>query len=42
MKKASRRANSSMLVEEEKLDSEQIYSLIDKPYYIDKAKYKTE
>jgi hypothetical protein len=42
MKKASRRTNSSMLVEEEKLDSEQIYSLIDKPYYIDKAKYKTE
>lgn len=29
-----------MLIEEEKLDSEQIYSLIDKPYYIDKAKYK--
>jgi hypothetical protein len=42
MKKASRRANSSMLVEEEELNSEQIYSLIDKPYYIDKAKYKTE
>jgi hypothetical protein len=42
MKKSSRRSNSSMLVEEEKLDSEQIYSLIDKPYYIDKAKYKTE
>jgi hypothetical protein len=40
MKRASRRANSSMLIEEEKLDSEQIYSLIDKPYYIDKAKYK--
>ena len=42
MKKASRRSNSSMLVEEEELNSEQIYSLIDKPYYIDKAKYKTE
>jgi hypothetical protein len=41
MKKASGRANSSMLVEEE-LDSEQIHSLIDKPYYVDKAKYKTE
>jgi hypothetical protein len=42
MKRVSSRANSSLLVEEEKLDSEQIYSLIDKPYYIDKAKYKTE
>lgn len=38
MKKASRRANLSMLVEEEKLDSEQIYYLIDKPYYVDKGK----
>ena len=42
MKKASRRANLSMLVEEEKLDSEQIYSLIDKPYYVDQGKYKIE
>lgn len=42
MKKASRRANLSMLVEEEKLDSEQIYSLGDKPYYVDKGKYKIE
>jgi hypothetical protein len=42
MKRVSSRANSSLLVEEEKLDSEQIYSLIDKPYYIDKVKYKTE
>lgn len=42
MKKALRRGNLSMLVEEEKLDSEQIYSLIDKPYYVDKGKYKIE
>jgi hypothetical protein len=40
--KASRRVNPSMLVEKEKLDTEQIYSLIDKPYYVDKAKYKSE
>lgn len=31
-----------MLVEEEKSGTEQIYSLTDKPYYVDKGKYKTE
>jgi hypothetical protein len=42
MKRALRRASSPMLVEEEKSGIEQIYSLTDKPYYVDKAKYKTE
>ncbi len=42
MKIALRRASSPMLVEEEKSATEQIYSLTDKPYYVDKAKYKTE
>ena len=42
MKRELRRANSPMLVEEEKSDTEQIYSLTDKPYYVDKAKYKAE
>ncbi|HZB15761.1 MAG TPA: hypothetical protein VE445_01240 [Nitrososphaeraceae archaeon] len=43
MKRALRRANSPMLVEEEEShDTEQIYSLTDKPYYVDKAKFKTE
>jgi hypothetical protein len=41
MKIALRRASSPMLVEEES-GTEQIYSLTDKPYYVDKAKYKTE
>ena len=41
MKRALRRANSPMLVEEEP-DAEQIYSMTDKPYYVDKAKYKAE
>lgn len=42
MKRALRRGSSPMLVEEEKSGTEQIYSLTDKPYYVDKAKYKTE
>ena len=42
MKRALRRASSPMLVEEEKSGTEQIYSLTDQPYYVDKAKYKTE
>jgi hypothetical protein len=41
MKKASQRVDLSMLVKEDN-DPEQIYSLIDKPYYVDRAKYKTE
>jgi hypothetical protein len=41
MKRALRRASSPMLIEEEK-STEQIYSLTDKPYYVDKAKYKAE
>jgi hypothetical protein len=40
MKRALWRANSPMLVEEESHEIEQIYSLTDKPYYVDKAKYK--
>ena len=35
------KANLSKVIEE-KPDIEQIYSLIDKPYYVDKVKYKTE
>jgi hypothetical protein len=34
------RANLSMAVEEE--PDEQIYSLVDKPYYVDQIKYKLE
>jgi hypothetical protein len=41
LKRISRRADLSMVIEE-KSNPEQIYSLIDKPYYVDTLKYKIE
>ena len=41
MTRTLRRANLSMLIEE-KPDLEQIYSLVDKPYYVDQIRYKIE
>ena len=41
LKRTAHRANLSIVIEE-KSDLEQIYSLVDKPYYVDQARYKIE
>ena len=41
LRTTSRRANLSMVIKE-KSDLEQIYPLIDKPYYVDQIRYKIE
>jgi hypothetical protein len=41
LKRISRRTSLST-VAEEKSDLERVYALVDKPYYVDKTKYKTE
>jgi hypothetical protein len=40
LKRTAHRANLSIVIE--KSDLEQIYSLVDKPYYVDQARYKIE
>jgi hypothetical protein len=42
LKKASLGADLSMEIAEDKPDVDQIYSLVDKPYYVDRVKYKVE
>ena len=41
MKRTSRRADLSIVIEEKPI-LDQIYSMIDKPYYVDVLKYKIE